>query len=247
MGKNQIDGRVFLIYNPLVAKISIVSSLRRTVAGGKKMKKHKKDTRYLTSVALMAAVVILLANTPIGMIQLLIIKATTVHIPVILGAIILGPGAGAILGGVFGVCSLISNTMAPTLLSFAFSPFMSMTGLSGAVKALWISVGCRVMIGVAAGWLWILLKKWKVNSLIALPVTGFAGSMVNTVFVMGSIYLLLAREYAQARSVAVDAVWGLIMATVIGSGIPEAIAAAVMVAVIGKVLLQTVPYFAKSA
>ena len=84
------------------------------------MKKHKKDTRYLTSVALMAAVVILLANTPIGMIQLLIIKATTVHIPVILGAIILGPGAGAILGGVFGVCSLISNTMAPTLLSFAF-------------------------------------------------------------------------------------------------------------------------------
>ena len=144
------------------------------------MKKHKKDTRYLTSVALMAAVVILLANTPIGMIQLLIIKATTVHIPVILGAIILGPGAGAILGGVFGVCSLISNTMAPTLLSFAFSPFMSMTGLSGAVKALWISVGCRVMIGVAAGWLWILLKKWKVNSLIALPVTGFAGRMLHS-------------------------------------------------------------------
>ena len=211
------------------------------------MKIRTKDTRYLTSVALMAAVVILLANTPIGMIQLLIIKATTVHIPVILGAIILGPGAGAILGGVFGVCSLISNTMAPTLLSFAFSPFMSMTGLSGAVKALWISVGCRVMIGVAAGWLWILLKKWKVNSLIALPVTGFVGSMVNTVFVMGSIYLLLAREYAQARSVAVDAVWGLIMATVTGSGIPEAIAAAIMVAVIGKVLLQAVPYFAKSA
>lgn len=211
------------------------------------MKKHKKDTRYLTSVALMAAIVILLANTPLGMIQLPIIKATTVHIPVILGAIILGPGAGAILGGVFGVCSLISNTMAPTLLSFAFSPFMSMTGLAGAVKALWISLGCRVMIGVAAGWLWILLKKFKVNSLIALPVTGFVGSMVNTVLVMGSIYILLAREYAQARSAAVDAVWGLIMATVTGSGIPEAIAAAIMVAVIGKVLLQTVPYFAKSA
>ena len=43
-------------------------------------------------------VVILLANTPLGMIHLPIIKATTVHIPVILGAILLGPGAGAILG-----------------------------------------------------------------------------------------------------------------------------------------------------
>ena len=85
------------------------------------------------------------------------------------------------------------------------------------------------------------------RSAAALPLTGFVGSMVNTVFVMGSIYLLLAREYAQARSAAVDAVWGLIMATVTGSGIPEAIAAAILVGVIGKVLLQAVPYFAKSA
>lgn len=202
------------------------------------MNKKKKDTRWLTSVALMAAIVILLANTPLGMIQLPVIKATTVHIPVILGSIVLGPMAGAILGGVFGICSMISNTMAPTLLSFAFSPFMSMTGLGGAVKAVWISVGCRIMIGVIAGWLWILLKKCRVNPVAALPVTGFIGSMVNTVFVMGSIYVLLAKEYASVKSVAVDAVWGLIIGTVTASGVPEAIAAAILVAVIGKVLLK---------
>ena len=188
----------------------------------------------------MAAVVILLANTPLGMIHLPIIKATTVHIPVIVGAILLGPLAGAVLGGVFGVCSLISNTMAPTLLSFAFSPFMSMTGFPGAIKAVWISIGCRIMIGVIAGWFWILMKKLKVNHLIALPVTGFIGSMVNTVFVMGSIYVLLAREYAQVKNVGVEAVLGLVMGTVTASGIPEAIAAAVLVAVIGKVLLKVV-------
>lgn len=202
------------------------------------MNKKKKDTRWLTSVALMAAIVILLANTPLGMIQLPLIKATTVHIPVILGAIVLGPVAGAILGGVFGICSMVSNTIAPTLLSFAFSPFLSMTGLSGALKAVWISVGCRIMIGVIAGWLWILIKKCKLNPIIALPVTGFIGSMVNTVFVMGSIYFLLAREYAEVKSVAVDAVWGLIIGTVTASGIPEAVAAAVLVAFIGRVLLK---------
>ena len=204
------------------------------------MEKKRKDTRWLTSVALMAAVVILLANTPLGMIQLPIIKATTVHIPVILGAILLGPMAGAILGAVFGVCSLISNTVTPTLLSFAFSPFMSMTGISGAVKAVWISVGCRMMIGIISGWFWILVKKCKLNHFIALPISGFLGSMVNTVFVMGSIYVLLAREYAQARNVGVEAVFGLVMGTVTASGIPEAIAAAVLVAVIGKVLLKVV-------
>jgi len=198
----------------------------------------KKDTRWLTSVALMAAIVIVLANTPFGMIQLPVVKATTVHIPVIVGAILLGPMAGAILGGVFGICSMISNTMAPTLLSFAFSPFMSMTGAAGAIKAVWISVGCRIMIGVVAGWLWIFLKKCKVNHLIALPVTGFVGSMTNTVFVMGSIYILLAGEYASAKGVMMDKIFGLIMVTVVSSGIPEAIAAGILVAVIGKILLN---------
>ena len=202
------------------------------------MKKQKHDTRWMVSVALMAAIVIVLANTPLGMIQLPIIKATTVHIPVIIGAILLGPSAGAILGAVFGICSLISNTMAPTLLSFAFSPFMSTSGIPGAIKAIWISVGCRMLIGIAAGWLWIALEKLKVNQLVALPVAGFVGSMVNTITVMGSIYFLFAQQYAEAREVAVTAVWGLVMGTVTASGIPEAIAAAVLVLAVGKVLIQ---------
>ena len=124
------------------------------------MEKSRKDTRWMVSVALMAAIVILLANTPLGMIQLPIIKATTVHIPVIIGAVLLGPLAGAILGGVFGVCSMISNTVAPTLLSFAFSPFLA-EDLIGALKTLWIAVGCRIMIGVVAGWLWIGLRNQR--------------------------------------------------------------------------------------
>ena len=197
----------------------------------------------MVSVALMAAIVVVLANTPLGMIQLPVIKATTVHIPVIIGAILLGPKAGAILGFVFGVCSLISNTMAPSLLSFAFSPFMSTTGIPGALKAIWISVGCRVLIGLAAGWLWMLFKKIRWNQIISLAITGFVGSMVNTVTVMGSIYLLFAKQYAEAKDVAVTAVWGLVMGTVTASGIPEAIAAAVIVAVVAKVLLKV---FAKS-
>ena len=203
------------------------------------MNTKKHDTRWMVSVGLMAAIVVVLANTPLGMIQLPIIKATTVHIPVIIGAILLGPMAGAILGGVFGVCSLISNTMAPTLLSFAFSPFMSTTGVPGALKAIWISVGCRILIGVVAGWLWKLFKKIKLNQIVALVITGFVGSMVNTITVMGSIYLLFAQQYAEAKDVAVTAVWGLIMGTVTASGIPEAIAAAVLVAVVTKVLLKS--------
>jgi len=61
---------------------------------------------------------------------------------------------------------------------------------------------------------------------------------VNTIAVMGSIYVLFAKQYAEAKDVAVTAVWGLVMGTVTASGIPEAIAAAVIVAVVTKVLLR---------
>lgn len=202
------------------------------------MKTRRHDARWIAATAMMAAIVIVLANTPLGMIPLPTTKATTTHIPVILGAVMLGPLAGGILGGVFGVCSIISNTFAPVPTSFAFSPFLSTTGLAGALKAVWVAVGCRIMIGVAAGWLWIALKKLRVGDVPALAVTGFAGSLTNTVMVMGSIGLLFTRQYAQAREVAMEAVSGLIMVTVTVNGIPEALLAMVLVSAIGAVLLK---------
>jgi len=205
------------------------------------MKTRKHDTRWMVGVAMMAAIVIVLANTPLGMIPLPTTKATTTHIPVIIGAVILGPLAGGILGGVFGICSIISNTMAPVLTSFAFSPFLSTTGLVGAVKAVWVAVGCRILIGVVAGWLWIGLKKLRVNSMLSLAITGFVGSMTNTVMVMGSIGLLFTQQYAQAKEVAMEAVSGLIMATVAVNGIPEALLALVLVSAIGAALLKWLP------
>lgn len=202
------------------------------------MKNRKYDTHRMVGIALMAAIIVLLASTPLGMIQLPVINATTTHIPVILGAILLGPGAGTILGIVFGICSLVSNTVAPKLLSFAFSPFLSTTGLIGVLKALWISIGCRAFIGLVSGWLWILLKKWKLNDYLALPIVGFIGSMTNTIMVMGSIYFLLAQQYAEAKQVAITAVYGLIMGTVTGAGVLEAIAALVLVLIVGKPLIR---------
>lgn len=192
----------------------------------------------MVAVALMAAVELMLVITGIGLIPLPIIKATTLHIPVILGGVLMGPVAGGVLGLVFGLCSMWTNTTAPGLLSFAFSPFMSMSGLSGALKAIWIAVGCRILIGVVAGILWLVLKKLKVRDLIALPVVGVVGSMTNTISVMGSIYFLLRPEYAQVKNVGVEAVLGLVMGVVGTSGVAEALAALVLVTAVGKPLVH---------
>ena len=201
------------------------------------MKTRKRDTRWLVLLALFVAIEIFLNVTGIGLIPLPLIKASTLHIPVIIGAVLMGPLAGGVLGGVFGLCSIWSNSTAPGLLSFAFSPFLA-TSAAGAVKTIWIAFGCRVLIGVVAGWLWIALKKVKVNDFIALPIVGVAGALTNTGLVMTSIYLLLSPEFAAAKNIAMEAVLGGVMAIVAANGVPEAIAAAVLVTAIGKAMLH---------
>ena len=89
-----------------------------------------------------------------------------------------------------------------------------------------------------AGWLWKGLKRVLKQDYLALPVTAAIATICHTILVMGRIYLLLAQQYAQAKNVAITAVFGLVMGTVTASGIPEAIIAAVLVTVIGKALLH---------
>lgn len=202
------------------------------------MKTSKMDTRYMAMLAMFCGVLLVMGMTGLGFIQLPVIKATTMHIPVILGAVVLGPGAGGVLGGLFGLCSIWANTTSPGLLSFAFSPFMSTEGLPGVLKSLWIALGCRILFGVIAGWLWKLCKKVLKQDYIALPVTAAVSTICHTMLVMGSIYFLLAEQYAAAKNVAVTAVFGLVMGTVTASGVPEAIAAAILVTIIGKALLH---------
>ena len=202
------------------------------------MNRKKMDTRYMAMLAMFCGILLVMGATGIGFIPLPVIKATTMHIPVILGAVLLGPAAGAVLGGVFGLCSIWANTTSPGLLAFAFSPFMTTEGLPGVLKSLWIALGCRILLGVIAGWLWKGMKRVLKQDYLALPVTAAIATISHTILVMGSIYLLLAQQYAQAKNVAITAVFGLVMGTVTASGIPEAIIAAVLVTVIGKALLH---------
>lgn len=202
------------------------------------MNQKRRDTRYMATLAMLCGVLIVMGMTGIGFIPLPVIKATTMHIPVILGAVLLGPKAGGLLGAVFGLCSIWANTATPGLLSFAFSPFMTTEGLLGAVKSLWIALGCRILFGFLAGWLWLLIKRIVKKEYIALPITAAAATICHTALVMGSIYVLLAQQYAEAKNVGISAVFGLIMGTITASGIPEAIVAAVLVTVIGKALLN---------
>lgn len=204
------------------------------------MKEKRVDTRYFVTLAMLCGLMLVLQITGIGLIPLPLIKATTMHIPVILGAILLGPTAGGILGAMFGLCSIWTNTFTPSALSFAFSPVLAFDvgGFAGSLCALWTALGCRVLLGVIAGWLWKLLKHWKMNDLICLPVSAALATISHSLLVMGSIGIMFAQQYAQLKNVAVSSVFAVAMGVVATSGIPEAIAAVLIVTAVGKALIS---------
>ena len=70
------------------------------------MKQTKTDVRRMTMLAMFSGILLVMGMTGIGFIPLPVIKATTMHIPAILGAILLGPSGGAVLGAVFGLYSI---------------------------------------------------------------------------------------------------------------------------------------------
>lgn len=201
------------------------------------MKKKKNDVLVLSQMALMIALMLVLSFTPLGYIPLGVITPTTMHIPVIIGACLLGPKMGSILGGVFGITSLLKSTFQPTLMSFAFSPFYSVGGISGNGWSVLVAIVPRLFIGIVAGFLFRFLQRTKLPDTISLAITGLVGSLVNTIGVMGLIYKLFGTQFAAAQGIGIDALFAAISAIVIGSGIPEALVAAVLTAAVGKALL----------
>ena len=203
-----------------------------------KKKSKELDVRLMAQLALLTSIMLVMAFTPLGYIPLPFMNATTMHIPVIVGACILGPKAGGILGGIFGVTSVIKATIQPNITSFVFTPFYSLNPqFHGSFSSFIVAILPRILIGVAAGWIFACSKKRFKNESLALIISGFAGSMVNTVGVMTLIFLFFGDQYAAAGGVEASMLLGVILGVIGMNGIPEALIAAIITQAAGKALL----------
>lgn len=202
----------------------------------------KKQTLELVQVALFAALIIIMAFTPfIGYIPLGFTRATIIHIPVILGSILLGPKRGAMLGGIFGLTSFINNTMNPTITSFVFTPFYSFGDVSGGIGSIIICFVPRILVGVIPYFVYkFFCKLFKQKAMpVSLGIAGVCGSMTNTLLVMNLIFVFFKDAYAEANQVATEAVYSFILSIIGINGIPEAIIAAVIISFVGNVLMKS--------
>ena len=149
------------------------------------MSKSSGKTRELVQLSLLVALEAVLAFTPLGFIMIPPISITIMHIPVIIGAILMGPTKGGILGGAFGLLAMVKATFfAASPADILFSPF-----LSGApVQSLVMCVLPRILLGVFAALLFRLFRRLTKEAL-AIGLAAVLATVLHSLMVLGSMWL----------------------------------------------------------
>lgn len=205
---------------------------------------NRKQLTGLVLTSLFAAIIIIMAFTPLGYIPLGFINATIIQIPVIIGSLFCGPKKGAFLGFLFGFTSFLKNTIMPaTVSAFVFSPILAanMFGVKGVLYSTFICFVPRILVGVLPYFIYVGLSKICKVKTVNFAVSGVLGAFVNTLLVMGSIFILYKDAYAQAMEMDPSAVLGAIAGVISFNGVIEAIVSGIIVSAVGLVLNKIKP------
>lgn len=166
--------------------------------------------RKLVISGMLAAIVVVLMVTGLGFIQIGPMNASLLCLPIILGVMSEGLGVGLVLGLTFGVLSFARAFSSPTL----FSPYF-MNPL--------ISVLPRLCIPVIV---WLVVKSLSAKDLkkraLVRGIAAFAGSITNTVLVLGAVYIACLLGFI-VEGISMGTVGALLMGIVLTNGLPEAV------------------------
>lgn len=187
---------------------------------------RRMNVRRMTVIGVLSAISIMMSMLPfIGYIPIGPIKATIMHIPVIIGAIIEGPVVGATIGLIFGLTSLWNAITQPVLLSPLF------------INPL-VSVLPRILIGIIAYYVYQGVYKISKKVYASGFVAGIIGSIVNTAGVLGMIYILYADKYLDLMGQQGASASKLLFGVVLTSGVPEALVAGLIVSAVSVALIR---------
>ncbi|MDO5135422.1 MAG: ECF transporter S component [Eubacteriales bacterium] len=195
------------------------------------MKNQKLKTSQITMLGLMAAILLLMAYTPLGYLNIGPLAITFNVIPVAISAIVLGPVGGAAAGAVFGLTSFlqcigIGGTSAMGATLFNINP----------VLAFIQRFLPRLLDGFLLGFLFQGVRRKTKNVYVSCVVTGFFSAFLNTVFFMGALVLLFGNtEYVQGLMGGRNVI--LFICTFVGiNAVCEMVASSVITGAVGAAL-----------
>jgi uncharacterized membrane protein len=195
----------------------------------------KKDNHSTTTefvqLALLVAIILIMAFTPIGYIKTLGLEITLIVVPVAVGAVALGPKGGAVLGAIFGITSFIQ--------SFT-TPFGAMMLGINPVGTFITCVAARVLVGLFTGLIYKALRK-KTGQNLSIYLASLSCPLLNTVLFMSFLILFFYQtDYIQGIVTVLGAANPFVFVILfVGiNGLVEATACFVVGSAILKVLLH---------
>ena len=189
----------------------------------------------MVEMALLIAIILLMAFTPIGYIRTLGLEITLIVVPVAVGAVTLGPAAGAVLGAVFGITSYIQ--------CFGMSPFGAVLLSINPVYTFIVCVFSRVLMGWLTGWLYQVFLKSSLLKKVSVALANLCCPLMNTLFFMGTLTLFFYQtDYIQGIAQGMGAGNPLIFILLfVGvNGLVEAVACFVVGSAISQALKKAV-------
>ncbi len=200
-------------------------------------KKQGLSTKALAQIALLIAIQIVMRLIGLGRVPIGPLNMSFLTLPIAIGAMLLGPLTGGILGGVFGLFSLwdaISGAGGMTSFFFQNSP----------VSTIILCVGMRILMGVCCGLVFKLCAKLdRDEKTWSYFVGALSAPLLNTIFFMGYIILMFYNTEAVQSSVAAKGALNPIawvVALVGVQGLIEAVTVAVLGGILAKVLSKVI-------
>lgn len=166
------------------------------------MKKSKTNVRYLTELALLIAIELVMYYTPLGMLPLPGQYASLLTVPVAVGAMLLGPAAGTVLGFLFGALSFWKALQTGTLI--------------GAGVPIWqiviLTILTRTLMGFLTGLIYKAIDKVDKTNTIDCFVGGLLAPVLNTILYMG-VYVVILLNNTLLQNVVASAMGDQIIET----------------------------------
>ena len=201
------------------------------------MEKKKFSTTKFVEMALLVAIILLMAFTPIGYIKTFGLEITLIVVPVTVGAITLGPAAGAVLGAVFGITSFIQ--------CFGMSAFGAMLLSINPAGTFIVCVAARILMGWLTGLIYQGIRKTKIPSNVSITIANLCCPLLNTTFFMSMlVFGFYQTEYIQSfvQTLGVSNPFLFVIAFVGINGLVEAVVCFIVGTAISAALKKALKY-----
>lgn len=199
------------------------------------MRETDKKTLFIVEAGILLAIVLIFAFTNLGYLRFGPVEVTLMCLPVAIGAILLGPLGGALLGLAFGLTSFFQ--------CFGMSAFGALIFNISPVKAAIVCIVPRILCGFIPAVVFKALQKVDKTRIASFYAASLLTAVLNTVLFTGALLLFYwhSEGFTSTMSgwgINITNVWIFVVSFVGINGIIEAVINVFLAGSLAKVVMK---------